>query len=227
MMDESERMDDRRHGEDAELEQLLRAYAGARLSPDRWATVRMRAAVIEHGHAARTRAARGWSWSRLRRPLALLAIVGILAVGTGASAAMAASPGGPLYGTRLWVEGTILDLTVGGTAASVDQMNSRFDDITNAVDSGNANAANAAAQAYSNEVDAAAQAAQDRADLLDLRTTIARHLVHLQSLPPGKGKGQANVDKAIANAQAALSEIDAKLAALPTPSPANPGPANP
>lgn len=219
MKDWTERMDDQDGVENGGLERRLRAYADARLSPDPWASVRMRAAVIEHGREARAATAQRFTWRRALRPAAFVGLVALLAIGTGASAALAASPGGPLYDARLWVETAILNVSGDGTDARANQMTERIDEITNALDDGNAGAAGAAAQAYGGEVDAAAQAAQTRADLLALRATIARHLAHLQNLPPTNPKAHVNVDKAIAKAIAALAEIDAKLAALPQASP--------
>ncbi len=207
------------HSGDDELARRLRAYAGARLSPDPWASIRMRTAVIEHGHAARAEASRRSGWRRLIRPLRVVALVGVLAVATGASAALAASPGGPLYGARLWVESALIPLSGDPGAARVDLIDQRLDEVTAAVNAGNANAANAAGNAYSNEVDQAAQAAaQNRADLLALRATVARQLTHLQGLTTPNSRAQANLDRLIANARGALATIDARLAALPTPS---------
>ncbi len=205
------------HDANDELVRRLQAYAGARLSPDPWASVRMRTAVIEHGHAARSGGQRS-GWRHLVRPLRLVALVGVLAVATGASAALASSPGGPLYGARLWVETSLLPLSGDPAAARVGFIDQRLDEVTSAVDSGNTNAANAAGNAYANEVAQAAQAAQTRVDLLALRSAVSRQLVHLQSLSHGNPRSQANIAHLIANAQAALAGIDAKLAALPTPS---------
>ena len=219
MRGETERMEDKdREGED-ELGRLLRAYAGARLSPDPWASVRMRAAVIEHGHGARAAAGRRFSWLRVLRPATLVGLIAVLAVGTGATAALAASPGGPLYDARLWVETTVLNLSGGSAQARVDQIDERMDEITNAVDDGNANAADAAGNAYGAEVAAAAQAAQNRADLQALRAAIANHLAHLQDMAHSSSKAQANLNRLIAKDIAALADIDSRLAALPPSSP--------
>jgi len=218
MMGQTERMDDLDHVEDGELERLLRAYAGARLSPDQWASLRMRAAVIEQGRGARAAAAQRFSWRRLLGPAVFVGLVAILAVGTGATAALAASPGGPLYDARLWLESAVVDVNGGSTALRVDQMDERINEITAAVDDGNTNAAAAAGSAYTTEV-TAAQAAEDRADLLALRATITRHLTHLQNMSHASPKAQANLDKLVARAIAALAEIDRKLAALPPTSP--------
>ncbi|HJW22537.1 MAG TPA: hypothetical protein VJ506_08930 [Candidatus Limnocylindrales bacterium] len=212
-------MDDSDRVGEGELEGLLRAYAGARLSPDQWASIRMRAAVLEHGHGTSAASARRISWLRVLRPATLVGLIAILAVGTGATAALAASPGGPLYDARLWVETTVLNLSGGTAQLRVDQMDERIDEITNAVDDGNTNAADAAGNAYGAEVSAAAQAAQNRADLQALRAAIANHLAHLQAMAHSSSKAQANLDRLIAKDIAALATIDSRLAALPSSSP--------
>ena len=224
MRGETERIDDKDRDGEGELGRLLRAYAGARLSPDQWASIRMRAAVLEHGQAAQGQAAqaaagRRFSWLRVLRPATLVGLIAILAVGTGASAALAASPGGPLYDARLWVETTVLNLSGGSAQLRVDQMDERIDELTNAVDNGNANAADAAGNAYGAEVSAAAQAAQNGADLQALRAAIANHLAHLQNMAHSSSKAQANLDRLIAKDIAALATIDSRLAALQSSSP--------
>src|SRR4051812_21869417 len=97
--------------EDREVERRLRAYAGARLSPEPWASIRMRAAVIEHGHELRGSVARPPFLTRIGlagRRVLLVGLITVLAVMGGGSAALAASPGGPLYGTRLAIETALL-----------------------------------------------------------------------------------------------------------------------
>ncbi len=206
------------HDGNDELVRRLQAYAGARLSPDQWASVRMRTAVIEHGRAARAAAPRRYGWRQLVRQLGFVALVGVLAIATGSSAAFAASPGGPLYDARLWVETALIPFSGDPGAARVDQIDQRIDEVTSAVNAGNGNAANAAGNAYTTEVDQAAQAAQNRADLLALQAAVSRQLTHLQGMAHGSPKAQANLNRLIANAQAALADINAKLAALPAPS---------
>lgn len=213
-----------------ELERELRTYASARLSPDRFASHRMRTAVMEH---ARTAAPVGVAapaahrldvFSALRvgtRRLAPFALVAALAVGAGSAAGAAAVPGGPLYPVRVWIETALLP--AGGEARSDAQralLNERIDEINGALGAGNNGAADAASNAYDQEIaQALAQAAQDRAALLELRATVARHLAHLQSLVRPNDKAAAQLQRLIAATQATLASIDAKIAALPQPTP--------
>jgi hypothetical protein len=212
-----------------ELERELRTYASVRLSPDRFASDRMRAAVLAHartlpvatplGIVAAPRRLDFLAAFRLgTRRLAPVALVAAIAIGAGSAAGVAASPGGPLYQTRIWLETALLP--AGGEAradAQAAQLNERIDEITGAVDDGDVGAADAAANAYDQEVDqAVSTAAQSRADLLQLRATIVRHLAHLQSIGHTTDKATANLQKLIAKDQAALATIDAKLAALPS-----------
>jgi hypothetical protein len=211
-----------------ELERELRTYASVRLSPDRFATERMRASVLAQarmvplGTVAPPRRLDVLAAFRLgTRRLAPVALVAAIAIGAGSAAGVAASPGGPLYGTRIWLETALLP--AGGQAradAQAAQLTERLDELTGAVDDGNEAAADAAANAYDEEVDqAVSSAAQSRAELLQLRATIVRHLAHLQSLGRPSDKATANLLKSVANAEAAIAAIDAKLAALPAATP--------
>jgi hypothetical protein len=212
-------------GED--LERELRSYAGVRLSPDRFASHRMRTAVMEHARvalpAASTVPHRLDVLASLRlgtRRLAPIALVAALAVGAGTAAGVAASPGGPLYGVRVWAETAFLP--AGGQARADAQealLNERLGEISGAVGAGNDSAANAASDAYNQEMGQAVATAARRADLLQLRATIARHLAHLQSLARPTDKASGQLQRLIASTQAALATVDAKIAALPTPTP--------
>lgn len=214
--------------EDGDVARRLRAYAGERLSPDAWASVRMRAAVIESGRARQVAGSRHrfdvlapFRIGLVRRA-APIALVAVLAIGSGTVAGVAASPGGPLYDSRLWLETALLPGSgVARFDAQVGHMDERIDELTSAVDSGNSAAADAAANAYDNQVSQAIQsAAQDRAELLDLRATLVKHLAHLQSLVKPNDKAAANLQNLIARTRAAIADVDRQLAALgPTSSP--------
>jgi hypothetical protein len=214
---------DRDREDGGELAWLLRGYAGARLSPDQWASIRMRRAIMRHGRDARasraagaTPASRfGWlgGWGRALRPAAFVGLVGALAVMTGAEAAMSAAPGGPLYGTRLWVETAVVTVQGGGADLRVGQLDQRIDEIAAAVHAGNASAANAASDAYSGEAAAAAQVAQDSTDLLALQAALQRHVVHLRDIRHANPKARASLDPLIVGTVAALAEVNDKLGA--------------
>lgn len=216
-----------RHIGDEDVERTLGAYASARLSPDHWASNRMRAAVIEHARTAQSAPARrldvlGRLGLGLRR-LSFVALVAALAIMVGTSAGVAAAPGGPLYGVRVQIETALLPATgVARTDGQVGLLDERTDEITNAIDAGDVNAADAAANAYGNQVDQAISStdqgstvtAQRIADLQQLRTALARQLAHFQSIGRPNDKSEANLQRLIARTQAAIVAIDAQLAAL-------------
>jgi hypothetical protein len=213
---------------DEEVERELAAYASARLSPDRLASNRMRVAVIEHG---RTRAAAAGGHHaldvlapfrlRLRR-LAPVALVAAIAITGGTTAAVAASPGGPLYGVRLQIETALLPASGSArTDAQIGLLDERADEITNAVDDGNSAGTDAAANAYGDQVDqtidgtgAGTDVAAQRGALLDLRATLEKQLAHFQSIVKPNDKSAGNLQSLIAKTQAAIATVDAKLAAL-------------
>src|SRR3954471_12529419 len=123
---------------DGELERRLRVYAGARLSPDASASARMRAAVIERGRELRPQPVRLPFWERLGlagRRVVLGGLVAVLAVMAGGTAALAASPGGPLYGTRLAIETALLPAA--GDARSAAQVNQIDERVGEAGDTSN------------------------------------------------------------------------------------------
>jgi hypothetical protein len=217
-------MNDMDRYDDDELVRRLRAYAGARLSPDQWASLRMRAAVIEHGREERAGAAaarRGRGRWLAWRPALLVALVAILAVGTGTTAALAASPGGPLYGARVWVEGTIVSLTGNSAAAQAALVDQRLGEAADAASAGNEAGADAALDALGSEVSQAiADAAQSSAALEHLQGVITRRLDHLQALKPANSRASTQISKTIDRTQAMLDAVNAKLQALaPSPSP--------
>ncbi|HEX7950732.1 MAG TPA: DUF5667 domain-containing protein [Candidatus Limnocylindrales bacterium] len=213
-----------------ELERELRTYASARLSPDRFASHRMRTAVMEHALAAMPAGLMAPPPHRLdvlsalrvgTRRLAPFALVAALAVGAGSAAGAAAMPGGPLYPVRVWVETAFLP--AGGEARADAQqalLNERIDEISGALDAGDKGAAEAASNAFDQEVgQALTQAAQDRVTLLELRETVARHLARLQGLVKPNDKAGAQLQRLITTTRATLAAIDARIAALPTPAP--------
>ena len=209
---------------DGELERRLRAFASERLSPDAWASVRMRATVIEHGRELRAkRAERRLGFNILMRRGATVGLVSVIAIATGTTAALAASPGGPLYGVRLQIEAAFLPYAgPARTNAEIGLLNERTGEITDAVQAGNDSAAKAAADAYGSQVDEAvssaggsADVAARRAELLSLRATLVRQLNHFQSLIKPNDRSSSNLNRLIARTQAAIAAVDAKLRALP------------
>jgi hypothetical protein len=218
--DTTEQFDTTEHVDD-DLERELRAYASARLSPDRFASVRMRAAVIE-----RVRAAQAPEPHRLDllaslkigvRRLAPIALVVALAVSTGTAAGLAASPGGPLYALRIQIETALVPGSGDArTNAQLGLINERAEEITDAIDTGNAGGAAAAVDAYNHQVDQSiANATAHRAALMDLRASLVQKLIHFQGMVKSNDTAAANLQKLIAKTQAGIAEIDAQLNGLP------------
>jgi hypothetical protein len=212
---------------DEDVERELRAYASARLSPDRFASIRMRAAVIERAHMASPTGDREGRVSRslrlrLRR-LAPVALVAAIAITAGTAAGVAAAPGGPLYTVRIQIETALLPSSgIGRADGQVGLLNERTQELTDAVQAGDTNAADAAADAYGNQVDQAISStdqasnsiAQQIADLEQLRTTLAHQLAHFESIAKPNDKAASNLQKLIAKTQASIATIDAHLASL-------------
>jgi DNA-binding FadR family transcriptional regulator len=117
---------------------------------------------------------------------------------------------------------------VARTDGQVGLLNERTEEITDALNAGDTNAADAAANAYGNQVDQAISStdqgpsgdpasngtAQQIAALQQLRTTLSRQLAHFQSMTKPTDKSTANLEKLIAKTQAAIASIDAQLATL-------------
>ncbi|HEY2916817.1 MAG TPA: hypothetical protein VGI98_06340 [Candidatus Limnocylindrales bacterium] len=219
---------------DEDLEHALAAYASARLSPDRWATNRMRVAVIEHARSGAPAPAVGgglerW-WGRFQR-LGFVALVAALAITGGSAAGVAASPGGPLYGVRVQIETALLPSGTDRTNAQIALLTERSDELTEAIKDGDQNGAGAAGDAYGKQLQqlvddsvsnpsggpTAAEVAKQRADLMTLRAALERQLAHLLTIAKPNDTAAANLENNIAKTQAALDTVDAKLAALPTP----------
>jgi hypothetical protein len=143
---DNDRMPDR-DPEDDELARRLEAYAEARLSPSRSATARIRTQVMAAAAeiAARPTVMRRPAW---RRPLsALLAACLTLALAVGS--VVAAQPGGPLYGARIWAETLSLPSSAAERAtAEIGRLQERLAEAAAATAAGDTNAADAALGAY-------------------------------------------------------------------------------
>jgi hypothetical protein len=180
----------------------LTAYAQFRLSPTPEASARMRARVMEAaaGIAARpaTLAATP-SATRTQRPISLAAyrtrlggrsraLVALMAAALSVlllgGVAFASSPGGPLYGVRLWVETVSLPSEPGArTDADVDRLDTRLDEAVGAAHNGNGSATAAALAAYRDILDdALAAAGKLEARNERLEAALTRHQVVLATL---------------------------------------------
>lgn len=205
--------------------QRLGAFADARLSPDPAAVRRMRARVLREARArfeAGTIAApadtdrvtsiadRRPTRRRLRRGAALLlaATLSLAAVG---GAALAATPGGPLYGAALWLEEAMLP--AGGAArtdAEIERLEHRLSEAGAAVASGNGGAIAAALAAYRETVDdALAAVGGNEAWQARLEAALGTHLVVLETLL-GKvpAPAQGAIQQAITKGNEAQDRVD-------------------
>jgi hypothetical protein len=201
---------DWQHIGDGELERRLRAYAGVRLSPDAWASVRMRADVIERGRTLREeQARRGVAWTiRFRRSL-LLGLVAVLAVMAGGSAALAATPGGPLYGTRIAIESALLPGS--GDARSDAQLGQLGERVDEAGANADPAAVGAALAEYEREVGVAlADAGTDADRLARLRAVLANHIDVLRALVKTNPSAAAAIENAIEESSKAITKIEAR-----------------
>jgi hypothetical protein len=191
---------------DDEVARSLRAFAAARLSPDQWASTRMRVHVIEAAHAALERQASAPMatrdrWFRRLRVGGFVSLVAVLAISLGSTAALAATPGGALYGVRLWLEDQTLPASgQARTDAQSAQIDERVDEATVSADESNAGGVSAALDAYSNEIENAfADAGHDPTKLAHLQAEISKHIVVLEGLlksnPSAAGAIQAAIDR--------------------------------
>jgi hypothetical protein len=210
---------------DTELRRRLEAYAGSRLSPDPVVASRMRARVlaVAHRQAAEARgdaalaivpadgelpgtlpAARRAGRTQWRRAAAVLlaASLGLTLI---AGTALAARPGGPLYGTRIWVETLTLPSDPSARAiAELERMDHRLQEAIAARQAGDPGAATAALAAYEAIVDGASARALLDGDAVAsaaLDAGVARNIVVLQALA-GTLPEQASdaIDRAIQRA---------------------------
>lgn len=225
-----------------EMEQRLRAYADARLSPTSDAVARMRAAMVARaadaaamqGFEARRAAltdttgpsaiertsARWWRMPSRRAVSALLAAA--LTVGS-AAAVLAATPGSALYGTKLWIEGLTLPSSGDARAAAqITQLDQRMTEVQAAARSNDLHGVTTALAAFEAEVTTAVtDAGNDMARLEQLETALGRHIDVLTAL---EATVPAPAVDAIADAidasSKAIDVIEARLAAAPGGPPA-------
>lgn len=203
---------DLRQSAGEELLRELRAYAGTRLSPDAHASHRMRVAVLERAQTVRPVRSpfliRRTIFTFLRAGT-MVALVAVLAVGTGATAGLAASPGGPLYGVRLSVEDAFLpSMGLARTVAQVNQIDERVDEAQAAAAHGDAGGVTAALSAFEVKVNVAVRdAGTDPAQLGHVQAAVSMHLPTLQALLAARPRLAAVVERAIQASRQALDQI--------------------
>lgn len=196
-----------------ELATRLEAYASARLSPDRVATSRIRAAVVEE---ARMRALETSIGSLPHRHGATRSRIGALLLAAGLTlaaavgAAAASAPGGPLYDARIWLESAWLPANASDRALErVRQIEERLVDAERAAAAGDSAALAAALEAYNEAVaEALAEVGTDADRLARLEEALGHHVDVLEALSlrlPDAAAG--GIQRAIEASQKAVEKI--------------------
>jgi hypothetical protein len=212
---------------DVEIERRLEAYARARLSPDIIAVARSRARIMRESRlqfdAARIAAhmtpaivviPRRSFGRRLAMPILAASVWLGIAVGS----ISAATAGGPLYPARMWVENATLPATgVSRANAEITRLNDRLAEAVGAAARGDANAVQAALEAYSVISDEAIAAARGDATLEALvATALDNHrsvLTAVAATLEGKGNDtaaaalEATIQRAIDHSQAVVNRL--------------------
>jgi len=201
---------------DEELQRRLEAYANERLRPDPLATAQARARVLAQARrsAAGAGAPAGTTGGRpgLRRwrpfiGLAAAALALVLLVG---GAAAMSEAGGPLYGTRLWLEEVTMPSDPAARAeAELRRIAARFQEMEAAAARGDQGAMNAALAEYQATVDEALGSVPAEMRDEHLQAVLSKHLDVLDGLlktaPAPAIKGLMN---AIENSGKALDRLD-------------------
>ncbi len=218
-----------------EVEDILEAYAEARLTPTNPILARMRATVMTEAAAyAALRAAerrqveaatvevaapRRFGFPRLTvasfaRPAFAMGFAFMLALGTGA-AVTAAPPGSPFYNTRVALEVLFLPTQIDARLASHEQhLEERLAEAEAAAARGDANALAAALAAFQAELDATiSDAGDDFARLEQFQAVLEKHLAKLTALSarlPTEVARQNAVEHAIQASEKAVTEVKEK-----------------
>ena len=229
------------------VEDLLGAYADARLSPTGPVLSRIRANVMAHAAASAAIAAViAAEEGRAGDPVALASrgrlpqlqvprrafALGLAATMTlGMSAAvLAAPPGSPFYSARVAIEAALLPTQLDARLASHEErLAQRVAEAQAAAASGNPVALEAALAAYAAEVDAAVNDIGDDAGrLAHLETVLSKHVAVLTALQ-ARVPDEASVERAIESSQKAVQKIKDKESKNGGGRPSDPpkGPYNP
>ena len=185
---------------DLEIYRRLDAFAQVRLAPDAAAMARIRTALMGQSLAlADARAAALTTPAQLSvalpdrpavaiprpgRRAAAAVLAACLVVGIAAGSVAASQAGGPLYGTRMWIEAATLPSDPMARAnAQLARLDARIQEVRIASGNGNAGAAEAALEAYAVIVaDLDAQAAANSAVAASVEDDMARRQVVLIGL---------------------------------------------
>jgi hypothetical protein len=228
-----------------ELDWRLERYAAARLAPTEDSVRRMRRAVVSRAadiaairefevnrlaeEAARRRTPAGafdWLRTSLARRGAVAVLATSMVVGSTAGA-LAATPGSPLYPTRVWLESVFLP--VGGearAAAHVDHLEQRVEDAEHAAGGDDSAGVVLALAAYRAEMEQAIRdAAGDPARQAQLKAALDTHLLLLQQLEQSApSDSQPAIHATITDGKAASTELEKSTKPVVTPAPAPAGP---
>jgi hypothetical protein len=204
-----------------QIEDVLRAYADARLAPTGPVLARMRATVVGQAAIRAATAAeqrrldtdrvvgRRWALPGFQLPRRAMAfgLAASLTLGTSA-AVLAAPPGSPFYGTRVAIENALVPNNPDARlAAHEDRLTQLLADAQTAATSGDDVALDAALAAYQNEVDAAIADLDDAPDrLAHLEEELGRHVAALQALEATLPT-QAAIEHALDTSQKAIDKL--------------------
>lgn len=208
-----------------EIEDLLTAYADARLSTSGPVLARMRAQVLREAalrnaiaateqRIADSDVARATRWGlpRLHVPRRAFALgmAATLTLGTSA-AVLAAPPGSPFYNARVAIETAFLPTQVDQRLASHERhLEERLAEAQAAAARGDVAALGAALAAYQTEVDAAVADVGDDVDrLAHLEEELTKHTAVLQALAATLPE-QAAIEHAIDASQTATKKLKDK-----------------
>lgn len=207
-----------------QVEDVLEAYAEARLSPSGPVLARMRTHVVAQAvqFAAAQAIAREAAeadaqpsrWALLNRGLPRramsLGMAAALTLGTGA-AVLAAPPGSAFFNARIAIEAAFLPTQADARLASHEQhLLERLAEAEAAAARGDVVALDAALAAYDAEVDAAlADLGDDPVRLAHLEEMLGKHVIVLTALEVRLPE-QAAIDHALQSSQKAVAKIKEK-----------------
>lgn len=209
-----------------QIEDILEAYADARLSPSGPVLARMRAQVLSEvslQQAIRASDERSAAFAAARRRFAFpqvhvprrafaLGMAAAMTLGTGA-AVLAAPPGSPFYNARVAIEVAFLPAQLDARLASHQMhLDERLVEAEAAAARGDLVALAAALDAYRAEVDVAVADVGDDVDRLALlEAELAKHTAVLEALA-AQVPEQAAIEHAIEASQKATTNLKDKAA---------------
>ena len=208
------------------VEELLEAYAEARLDPTSRTLARIRGNLVARAATAaadraeldtptlqRVRPRFAWLQAPVARRAFALGLAATMTLGTSA-AVLGAAPGSPFYNARLVIEAALLPTQIDARLAAYEEhLIARVREAEAAAAAGDGAALAAALGAYESDVAAAFMAAGENPDLLArLEAMLAKHTGILAGLEE-RVPEQASIDKAIAASEKAIVKIREKAAA--------------